>query len=88
MTGVQTCALPISKVVTGSGQGGIDVAIGDVAAVVPPPNATRDQSAAAERIDRTTQDRLSGNRTLAQYGLCSIFCVASNEFVVMGQGVT
>ena len=54
------------KVVTGPGQGGIDVARGDVAAVVPPPNATRDQSAAAERIDRTTQDRLSGNRTLAQ----------------------
>jgi len=30
----------------------------------------------------------TGNRTLAQYGLCSVFCVASNEFVVMGQGVS
>ena len=30
----------------------------------------------------------TGNRTLAQYGLCSIICVASNEFVVIGAGVT
>lgn len=30
----------------------------------------------------------TGNRTLAQYGLCSVICVASNEFVVVGAGVT
>jgi hypothetical protein len=30
----------------------------------------------------------SGNRTLAQHGLCTIFCVASNIFVIMGGGLT
>jgi hypothetical protein len=30
----------------------------------------------------------TGNRTLAQRGICTIVCVASNEFVVSGAGVT
>jgi hypothetical protein len=30
----------------------------------------------------------TGNRTLAQYGLCTILCVASNTFVVSGAGVS
>jgi hypothetical protein len=30
----------------------------------------------------------TGNRTLAQYGLCTILCVASNTFVITGGGVT
>lgn len=30
----------------------------------------------------------TGNRTLAQYGLCSALCVASNEFVISGAGLT
>ena len=30
----------------------------------------------------------TGNRTLAQYGLCTLFCVASNTYVITGGGVT
>jgi hypothetical protein len=30
----------------------------------------------------------TGNRTLAQRGLCTIFCVASNTFVITGGGLT
>jgi len=30
----------------------------------------------------------TGNRTLAQYGVCSILCVASNTFVISGAGLT
>jgi len=30
----------------------------------------------------------TGNRTLAQYGLCTILCTASNAFVITGAGVT
>jgi hypothetical protein len=30
----------------------------------------------------------TGNRTLAQYGLCTVLCTASNAFVITGAGVT
>lgn len=30
----------------------------------------------------------TGNRTLAQYGLCTVMCVDSNVFVIIGGGVT
>lgn len=30
----------------------------------------------------------TGNRTLAQYGVASILCTASNTFVISGQGLT
>lgn len=30
----------------------------------------------------------TGNRTLAQYGLCTLLCVASNTFVITGGGVS
>ena len=31
---------------------------------------------------------LSGNRTIALYGLCTILCVASNDFVINGAGLS
>jgi len=30
----------------------------------------------------------TGNRTLAQYGVCTILCVASNTFVISGAGLS
>lgn len=30
----------------------------------------------------------TGNRTLAQYGICTVLCVASNTFVISGAGLT
>ena len=29
----------------------------------------------------------TGNRTLAQYGVCTVLCVASNTFVISGAGL-
>lgn len=29
----------------------------------------------------------TGNRTLAQYGICTVLCVATNEFVITGAGL-
>ena len=30
----------------------------------------------------------TGNRTLAQYGVCTVLCVASNTFVISGAGIS
>jgi hypothetical protein len=30
----------------------------------------------------------TGNRTLAQYGLCTVLCTASNTFVITGSGLS
>jgi hypothetical protein len=30
----------------------------------------------------------TGNRTIAQYGLCTVLCVASNAFVISGVGIS
>jgi hypothetical protein len=30
----------------------------------------------------------TGNRTLAQYGVCTVLCYGSNTFVIAGQGLT
>jgi hypothetical protein len=37
---------------------------------------------------RTTLSNLTGNRTLAAYGLCTLLCIATNTFVITGAGVT
>ena len=36
----------------------------------------------------TAGTALTGNRTLTQRGLCTILCVATNEFVISGVGVS
>lgn len=52
-------------------------------------------SATAQTITQGTSVTLrlagsatTGNRTLAQRGICTIVCVASNEFVISGAGLT
>jgi hypothetical protein len=30
----------------------------------------------------------TGNRTLAQYGLCTLLCIGSNTFVILGGGLS
>ena len=37
---------------------------------------------------RLAGDGTSGNKTLATYGLCTVLCVASNEFVIAGTGLS
>ena len=37
---------------------------------------------------RLAGDGTTGNKTLAGYGLCTVLCVASNEFVIAGSGIS
>ena len=37
---------------------------------------------------RLAGDGTAGNKTLAGYGLCTVLCVASNEFVIAGSGIS
>ena len=37
---------------------------------------------------RLAGDGTTGNKTLANYGLCTVLCVASNEFVIAGTGLS
>jgi hypothetical protein len=37
---------------------------------------------------RLAGDGTTGNKTLAEYGLCTLLCVASNEFVIAGTGLS
>jgi len=37
---------------------------------------------------RLAGDGTAGNKTLAGYGLCTVLCVASNEFVIAGTGLS
>ena len=37
---------------------------------------------------RLAGDGGTGNKTLAGYGLCTVLCVASNEFVIAGSGLS
>jgi len=53
-------------------------------------NSTSDQTitAAASVTLRDAGTANTGNRTLAQYGICTVLCIASNEFVITGAGVS
>ena len=52
-------------------------------------DSTSDQTITASSVTlRIAGSATSGNKTLAQYGLCTILCVASNVFVVGGAGVS
>ena len=37
---------------------------------------------------RLAGDGAAGNKTLAGYGLCTVLCVASNQFVIAGSGIS
>ena len=37
---------------------------------------------------RLAGDGTTGNKTLAGYGLCTVLCVASNQFVIAGSGIS
>jgi hypothetical protein len=37
---------------------------------------------------RLAGDGTAGNKTLAGYGLCTVLCVASNQFVIAGSGIS
>ena len=37
---------------------------------------------------RKAGSNTTGNRTLAQYGICTVLCVAANEYIITGVGLT
>jgi hypothetical protein len=49
-------------------------------------NQTITQGASTTLRNAGTAD--TGDRTLAQYGLCTILCVASNTFIISGAGIS
>jgi len=52
-------------------------------------NSTANQTITATAVTlRLAGTALTGNRTLTQRGLCTILCVATNEFVISGVGVS
>lgn len=53
-------------------------------------NSTNTQTLSGQSgtVLRLAGSATTGNRTIAQYGLCSVLCVSANIFVVAGTGVT
>ena len=62
--------------------------IGDVVIVYNNSGSGQTITQGASTTLRLVGTATTGNRTLAQYGIAIILCVASNTFVVYGNGVT
>jgi hypothetical protein len=72
--------------------GGITVpsgifAVGDAISIYNNSGTSQTITQGASTTLRFAGSAATGNRTLAQYGLCTILCVASNVFVISGSGV-
>jgi hypothetical protein len=73
--------------------GGITVpsgvfAVGDAISIYNNSGSSQTITQGASTTLRLAGTSLTSNRTLAQYGLCSVLCVASNTFVITGTGVS
>jgi hypothetical protein len=73
--------------------GGITVlsgtfSIGDTVAIYNDSSTNQTITQGAGVILRQAGTSNTGNRTLAQYGICTILCVASNTFVISGTGIS
>jgi hypothetical protein len=73
--------------------GGITVpsgvfAVGDAISIYNNSGTSQTITQGASTTVRLAASASTGNRTLAQYGLCTILCVAGNTFVVSGAGVS
>lgn len=62
--------------------------IGDTISIYNNSNASQTITQGASVTLRQVATANTGNRTLAQYGLCTVLCVASNTFVITGGGIT
>lgn len=73
--------------------GGITVpagvfAVGDAISVYNNSGSNQTITQGASTTLRLAGSASTGNRTVAQYGLCTILCVASNVFVISGAGLS
>lgn len=73
--------------------GGITVpasvfAVGDAISIYNNSTSGQTITQGASTTLRLAGSSLTGNRTLAQYGLCTVLCVASNTFVLSGAGLS
>jgi hypothetical protein len=73
--------------------GGISVlsgifSIGDTVAIYNNSGSNQTITEGAGVTLRQSGTSNTGNRTLAQYGICTILCVASNTFVISGTGIS
>lgn len=73
--------------------GGITVpsgvfAVGDAVSVYNNSGSNQTITQGASTTLRLAGSASTGNRTVAQYGLCTILCVASNVFVISGAGLS
>jgi hypothetical protein len=73
--------------------GGITVpasvfAVGDAISIYNNSGSNQTITQGASTTLRLAGSASTGNRTVAQYGLCTILCVASNVFVISGAGLS
>lgn len=73
--------------------GGVQVlsgvhSIGDTIAIYNNSGSSQTITQGASVTLRQAGTSNTGNRTLAQYGICTILCVASNTFVISGTGIS
>jgi hypothetical protein len=61
--------------------------VGDVISIYNNSTSSQTITQGASATLRLAGTATTGNRTLAQFGLCTILCVASNVFVINGAGV-
>ena len=65
-----------------------DFAVGDAVSIY---NNTTSNKTIEEDTGVTLRkagSNTTGNRTLAQYGICTVLCVAANEYIITGVGLT
>ena len=62
--------------------------IGDTVSIYNNSTSNQTITQGASTTLRLAGTATTGNRTLAQYGLCTVLCVASNVFVITGVGLT
>lgn len=62
--------------------------VGDAISIYNNSTSSQTITQGASTTVRLVGTATTGNRTLAQYGLCTILCVASNVFVISGGGLT
>ena len=63
-------------------------AVGDAISIYNNSTSSQTITQGASTTLRLAGSALTGNRTIAQYGLCTILCVASNVFVISGGGLS
>ena len=88
MTGVQTCALPIStSTVTVPAYTSVDFPVGTTIAIVAGPSATVTIEVTTDTI-YLAGDGTSANFTLAAYGMATLVKVAQSTWFISGVGLT